>query len=46
MLLRLLIFGLAAYGFYTLFFKNKRIVIQDRQKPKTTDKNYTDYEEL
>lgn len=45
MLLRLIIFGLAAYGLYTLFFKNKRIVIEDRNSPKKS-KNYTDYEEL
>jgi hypothetical protein len=46
MLFRILIYALAVYGLYMLFFKDKKIVIEDKNKTNRQDKNYTDYEEL
>ncbi|HMW39353.1 MAG: hypothetical protein K1X68_08500 [Saprospiraceae bacterium] len=46
MLFRLLIYALAAYGLYMLFFKDKKITIEDRKSPTARDKKFTDYEEL
>ncbi|MBK6702088.1 MAG: hypothetical protein IPK88_07060 [Saprospiraceae bacterium] len=45
MYFKLIIYALALYGVYTLFFKNKTISIQDKKPPKKTN-DYTDYEEL
>lgn len=44
-MLRLVVFALAAYGLYMLFFKDKKIIIEDRRNPSRRDKVYTDYEE-
>ncbi len=46
-MLRWIIYGLAAYGLYVLFFKDKRIIIEDKKnEPPRREKSYTDYEEL
>lgn len=42
-MIRLLILGLAIYGAYQLFFKPKKIEIQNDKKD---NKNFTDYEEV
>lgn len=44
-MIRLVIFALALFGLYALFFKDKRIVIQDKN-PKKGNRNFTDYEEI
>jgi len=42
---KLILYGLALFGLYTLFFRDKRIVIEDKNTGKKKYK-YTDYDEL
>lgn len=44
-MVRLLVFALAAYALYVLFFKDKIIVIAPK-KPKEKDDKFNDYEEI
>lgn len=44
-MIRIIIFALAIFGLYTLFFKDKRIILEDRN-PNKGNKKFTDYEEL
>ncbi len=44
-MIRLIIFGLAAYALYILFFKDKTIIIKPKSNKKTDDR-YSDYEEI
>jgi len=44
-MLRLIVFALAIYAVYVLFFKDRVIVIAPKHK-KRRDDDYTDYEEM
>ncbi len=44
-MIRLILFGLAAYALYVLFLKDKIIIIAPKDKKDKKD-NYSDYEEI
>ncbi|HRG68490.1 MAG: hypothetical protein JNL65_12085 [Saprospiraceae bacterium] len=44
-MIRIIVFGLAIYALYILFFKDKTIIIQPKD-PKKPKPPYSDYEEI
>jgi len=45
LMIRIIVFGLAIYALYILFFKDKTIIIQPKD-PKKPKPPYSDYEEI